>query len=164
MPCPLCEGIGEVPPSAVETMLRAVAGKLGYRLTKIPEDRKPATDWSPVFAALSAARESLGLGPAVNTGSAHQHKILTRHPVPEWIEAIEGQRESLAESRRLTDTQRNAWMSLQTVDRNFDRCLQQARKQRAPQVYQLPGGEWVEEVDGIRRHLTPGELTSLGLE
>jgi len=144
-------------------MLRSVAEGLGYRLTRISEQRKPATDWAPAFDALSTARATLGLGPAVNTGSDRQRKILQGHTPDEWIEAIEGQRESLAESKHLTDRQRSTYMSLETVGRNFDRCLQSARATPKPATYQLSNGQWVEEVGGQRRPLTPDEILSRGL-
>lgn len=160
-PCPLCEGIGQLPESAVDDLLRALAEKRGLRVQRKPEKRAPATDWSPVFDALSEARESLGFGPAVNTGSANQLRTLNAHSVAEWLVAIASQRESLA-TARLTPEQKNAYLSLQTIARNFDRCLQRASQQQS-KIVRLSDGRWAEESAGQRRVLTTEEARSRGL-
>lgn len=165
--CPVCEGFGNLAPSSLEPLLRAIADKLGYRLGKKPAERTAApTDWTPVIEALSAAREALGLGAAVWTGSARQRKWLAVGTVEQWIAAIEGQRDSLRKAsaqNRATKDQVSAWMSLETISRNWERCLQNASKQ-ASQYKQLDDGRWVELRGGTQRLLSPSEMRSLGLE
>lgn len=159
--CPLCEGHGEITDSAVELLLRDAAKRLGFRLTKIPEARKPATDWAPVIAALSTARESLGFGPAIYTGSSKQLAWLSVGTVTEWLIAIDSQRNSLARAR-LTSEQKNAYLSLQTIARNWERCLEQA-SQAKPRYEQLDDGRWVEVSPSGRRILSEHEIRSLNL-
>lgn len=147
-------------------MVESLAAKLGMRLSKIPEARKPATDWTPVFEALSAAREKLGFGPAHNTGSEAQLKWLRRHTIPDWLRAIESQCDNLGgqlKRNRLTRDEASAYLSLQTISRNFDRCLERATP--AKKSYQrLSDGRWVEVSDGQKRVLSPEEIASLNLE
>jgi hypothetical protein len=162
-PCPLCEGIGALPDAAVDDLLRALAAKRGLRLSKAPEERKPATDWAPVIAALSAARVSLGFGEALYTGSSRQRRWLAVGTVDEWIAAIESQRASLASARHLTPAQKSAYLSLETISRNWERCLQNAPPPKAS-PRQLDDGRWTIEEDGHQRILTEAEIRSLGLE
>lgn len=165
--CPMCEGNGCLPELAHETMLRALADKMGYRLSKKPEERQPAHDWKPVIEALSAARESLGFGPAVYTGSSRQRAQLAAGTVAQWLVAIASQRDSLKRAvtqGRLTKPDASTYLSLQTISRNWERCLQNA-SQAAPKLRKLDDGRWCEETPGQpRRILTPDETRSLGLQ
>jgi hypothetical protein len=151
-------------------MLEGLAAKLGLRLSKIPQKREAApVDWQPVISALSAAREKFGLSGAVYTGSSRQQAYLIRGGDPDaWIIAIESQRASLAEAlqrKRLTLSQVSTYLSFETISRNFERCLQNAKPERKPQHRQLSDGRWAEvSPDGTRRILTPQEVASLGLD
>lgn len=171
-PCPLCGGVGHaLPPEAHRAMLESLAAKLGLRLSKIPQERKAApVDWRPVIDALSAARESVvsdGLGPALYTGSSRQLKWLSVGTPEQWLTAIDSQRESLAEAyrrKRLTLSQVSTYLSLETISRNFERCLQNAKPAKSPRYVKLSDGRWSEDQDGQRRILTPHEVASLGLD
>jgi hypothetical protein len=146
-------------------MVESLAAKLGCRLSKIPQERKPVTDWAPVFEALSAARESLGFGAAHNTGSAAQLRYLAGHTPDEWAIAIASQRDNLRSQlarSRLTRDEASAYLSIQTISRNFDRCLQNAKPQA--KLVRLADGRWVEESDAQRRILTEQEAQSRGLD
>lgn len=166
-PCPLCEGIGQLPASVHESALRSLADRLGFKLTAKPQAKPAApTDWAPVIAALSAARIDLGFGAAVYTGSAKQLGYLRGHTVADWLTAIESQRASLDEAlyrKRITRHQANTYLSLETISRNFDRCLQTATSEQ-PRHERLDDGRWVEVTSSGRRVLTDAEITALGLQ
>lgn len=167
--CPLCDGIGQLPPALHESALEALAARMGFRLERAKAKRQApqdATDWTPVIAALSAARVDLGFGPAIYTGSPKQLAILRAHSVADWPRAIEAQRSSLDESllrRSITRHQASTYLSLETIGRNFDRCLQNANDNPEQPPHQLPDGRWAQQEGPSLRILTTEECCQLGL-